>query len=212
MIGLILFLLAGALLFLSMFWMARSAKPSAPQKARSGPLAAAAPPKPIVQSTVRAEGRPDLVGACEALGILQHGLLPPQIVARVFSRDDFNYVAANAPAAVRQLFLRERKKIALAWAGQVRRRIVSLRRYHLRAARHHAGLSARTELKLAWDFAILLFACRGVELLVFLAGPYAAPQLVEATAAVAARVCSVSEKSLGLLAPGRGYLGTPILG
>ncbi len=178
MIELILFLLVGALLLLSLYFFARL-KP----QGRKGP-------EPLAE--VR-----------QALNVLQLGLLSPDIVGRIFAKKDFDYVMSETTGEIQKLFLDERRGLALSWVSQVRRQTLSLRRFHLGSARFHARLRFLTEMRLAWDFAALLFACRALQAAVYLRGPYAAPRFVGATTAAAARVCGVSEKSLDFLRPAR---------
>ncbi|MGD1210212.1 MAG: hypothetical protein ABR973_02490 [Candidatus Acidiferrales bacterium] len=176
MIQLIFFLLVGALLLSSLFFLARRGS--------------------------RAEGNARvLVEARQALNALQVGLLPRELVARIFANDDREYVASAAPGPLYELFLNERKKVALSWVNQVHTQVLSLKRFHLGAARFYTRLSLRTEIELAWHFAALLIACRAVQLVVYLGGPFAAPRMVGTTATVAAKVCEISEKSLAFLNP-----------
>jgi len=178
MIDLILFLLVGALLLLSLLFFT--------------------PGKP--------KGRKDakpLAEVQQALDVLQFGLLSPDMVGRIFVKKDFDYVMSETTGEVQRLFLAERRRLALAWVEQVHRQIVSLRRFHLGSARFYSRLRFLTELRLAWDFATVLFTCRALRAAVYLRGPYAAPRLVGATTAAAARVCGVSEKYLDFLRPAR---------
>lgn len=176
MIQLIPFLLVGALLLLSLYFFVRRG-----QRAEGGSGA--------------------LVEAKQALNILQAGLLPPELVGRIFARNDLDYVEAETSKVIRELFLEERKKIALSWVSRVRKQVLSLKRFHLGSARFYAQLSLRTEMVLAVDFAALLFACRALQVFLYLRGPYAAPRIVGSTAASATRVCKISEKSLAFLTP-----------
>jgi hypothetical protein len=176
-IQLILFLVVGSLLLSSLFFLSRG-------------------------TTQPEGGAKVLCEARKALSTLQGDLLPPELLARIFARADLDYVSSSTSADVRKLFLAEREKIALSWAGHVRRQIVSLRQFHLGSARLYARLNFRTEVSLALDFAILLFACRALDLMLRLRGPYGAPRIVGATTAAAARVCEISEKSLGFLRAG----------
>jgi hypothetical protein len=178
MIQLILFLFVGALLFSSIFFVSRR--------------------NPQTEGTSKV-----LVEARQALSALQVGLLPPELVGRIFAREDFEYVLSQTPKHVQELFCRERKKIALAWVDQVRSQIGTLKRFHLGAARYYAKLNFRTEMELAFDFAALLLACRALQVFLYVRGPYAAPRMVQATAAAAARLCGVSERALAFLTPGR---------
>lgn len=177
MIQLILFLGVAILLLFSLFFLARR------------------PP----QTNGDAEA---LLEARLALSSLQGELLPQEIVARIFAKDDLDYVTSFTSNRVRKLFLEERERIALSWVKYVRRKIVSLRNFHLSSARYYARLSMRSELTLAVEFATLLFACGGLELALRLRGPFGAQRIVETTTAAAARVCEITERSLGLMEPG----------
>lgn len=174
MIQLILFLAIGALLLGSLLVLARRGS--------------------------RPEGGAEaLVEARQALTQLQTGLLPPELVGRFLAADDFEFVAAHAPRPVYELFCHERKKIILAWLGQVRHQIKALRRFHLGAARFYARMGLRSEIALALDFARLLMACRALEMLVYFGGPRIAPRMLGATAAAGRRICEVYEQALAFL-------------
>jgi len=178
MIQLVFFLFIGAALLSSLLFLSR----------RGGP---------------RAEGDSGvLLEARGALDALQGGLLPDELVQRIFAKDDLDYlVSQEAPKSVRDLFVTERKKIALSWIGQVRSQISSLKHFHAVAARSYAKLGLRTEVELACQFAASLAACRALRLAIYVGGPYAAPRMVGATATAAARICAISEQSLGFLNP-----------
>ena len=161
----------------------------------------------LARRSPRAEGGSGpLVEARQAVLALRSGLLPPDLVARIFAREDLEYVQSEVPDNVRALFIDERKKIALSWVNQVRRQILCLRRFYLGSARSYARLSFKTEVELALDFAALLFACRALQAVLYIRGPFAVPGMVETTAAAATRVCNVYEKSLAFLTPAQ--LGT----
>jgi hypothetical protein len=173
-IQLILFLLIGVVLFVALFVLARR--------------------------SARVEGSAQvLIEARQALNTLQSGLLPPEIVERVFAKDDYDYVLSSSPRRIHGLFLKERKRIALCWVNQIRVAILSLKQFHLRSARLYSKLSFQTELRLAVEFAFLLGTCRVLQILLYVRGPYAAPYVVGAMAAGAAKVCEISEKSLAFL-------------
>ncbi len=174
MISLIFFLTIGVLLFSSLFFLARRN------------------PRPEGSSAA-------LVEAQQALMTLQAGLLPVGLVKRVFAREDWDYVRLETTHSIHELFMDERKAVALLWLGQVRAQIGNLGRFHRGAARHYAKLNPRLELKVALSFAGLTAACRALQVLVYLGGPYAAPRMVEAVANAAAEVCKISEQSIGFL-------------
>ena len=188
MIQLILFLFVGALLFSSLFF--------------------------IMRRSPRAEGGSEvLVEARQALNALQVGLLPPELVGRLFAKEDLDYILSQTPQNIHALFMEERKKTALSWVDQVRRQVLSLKRFHLGSARFYARLNFRVEVELAFDFAVLLLECRALQVLLYVWGPYAVPGMVGSTAAAAARVCKISEASLEFLNPAQlGTLGGPSAG
>jgi len=151
---------------------------------------------------VRPEGSADaLLGARYALRTLQLNLLPPELVGRFFAREDLEYVASATTQEVQQQFLQDRKRLVLAWIEQVRLQVISLQEFYFGQSRHFVQLSLRTELALAWECAALRMVCRALYLLVFLRGPYGAPDVVGKIVSTAGRVCSISEQSLAFLAP-----------
>ena len=80
------------------------------------------------------------VEARQALRTLQLGLLPENLIERIFDREDFRYVLAAGPANIGELFLRERKRISLMWVRRVRCEIRNLMQFHLGYSRLHAAL------------------------------------------------------------------------
>jgi hypothetical protein len=141
------------------------------------------------------------VQARQSLRTLQSGLLVAHVVERIFDPKDLSYVKGTNSAEIQQLFLTERKRISLLWVSRLRREIRNLMRFHLGYSRLHGKLDLETEVRLALDFALLLSACRALELLLYLRGPYGAPAMVGIAAGTAARVCATSERSLAFLSP-----------
>ncbi len=144
-------------------------------------------------------GAEALLEARSALNTLQFNLLPPELIERIFAREDLRFVESSTPPHIREYFLRERKQIALAWINQVRSQILSLRRFYLGRSRFYAHIGVATEISMALNFATLLSECRMVQFLVYLRGPLAAPRVIGATIANAGKVCEVSAKSLAFL-------------
>jgi hypothetical protein len=141
------------------------------------------------------------VEARQALRTLQLGLLPENLIQRIFDAEDFRYVMAASPGDIRELFLQERKRISLMWVRRVRCEIRNLMQFHLDYSRLHAKLSLRTEIGMALDFVVLLLACRALRILLYLRGPYGTRAVVEVMTAAAGRVCAASEQSLAFLNP-----------
>lgn len=157
----------------------------------------------------RAEGGAQAVlEARNALESLQEGLLPSEMVERIFSSEDLEFVNEIGAAPVRELFLGLRKRIALDWVRQVRWEVIRLKEFHFGRSRHYAQLKLSTEISLALSFLVVLAECRALQLMIYSAGPYAAPRLLGWTASTAGKVCAVSENSLGFLKlPGLGGSG-----
>jgi hypothetical protein len=143
----------------------------------------------------------EFVQARHALRTLQLGLLPANLVERIFDSGDFEYVTAEGPREICKLFLAERKRISLMWVGRVRDEIRNLMHFHLGYSRFQSKLSLKTELRLTLDFILLLLACRTLQLWLYLRGPYSAPAIVGIAAEAAARVCRISDQSLAFLNP-----------
>jgi hypothetical protein len=161
------------------------------------------------RSDARAEGGAKaLVEAREALDSLQTGLLPPELVGRIFARDDLQFVLSTGSPRIKKLFLAERKRVALRWLEHVRKQVGYLRQFHSGQSRGYARLDMRTEIALALDFARLLSACRILQIVFYLRGAYAAPKMVEKAVGVAGRVCGISQQCLAFLGTARsGTLG-----
>ncbi len=188
MIQLIVFLLLGVMLFASLIAMARR--------------------RPRAEGGAQA-----MVEARQALSELQAALLRVELVERIFAPEDLDYVISHAPPPVHKLFRNERQKIALSWARQVRAALLRLRRFYLGKARLYAGLEFRTEMELALDFALLLIACRALELVLYWRGPYAAGRMVRATTLAATRICAITEQALAFLnAPASAAASLPVTG
>lgn len=142
-----------------------------------------------------------LIEARQALTSLQSGLLPQELVDRVFARADLDFVRGSCPRTIRRAFLRERRRIALSWIVRVRKQVLNLKRFYSGESRRYAQLDMRTELGLAVDFASLLMACRILQVVFYVRGPYAAPRIVGTVIGVAGNVCSTSQRSLAFLKP-----------
>ena len=156
---------------------------------------------------LRKDPRPEggaeaLLEARQALNSLRTDLLPPALVERIFTREDLDFVSATCSHETRELFLRERKRMARCWIEQVRAKVLSLQRFYSGRSRSYAQLDFRTELSLGLGFASLLIACRVLQAVFYFRGPYAAPRVVARTINGAADLCRTSAQSLGFLADG----------
>src|SRR5579864_2602548 len=95
----------------------------------------------------------ELVSAKKTLESLQLGLLPSELVEQLFGQRDLAYVEAMGSAEIRNLFLSERKHLALTWIRQVRRQVRALKDFHVSRSRMFTQMSRGKEFSLALDFA-----------------------------------------------------------
>lgn len=186
MIQLVLFLLIAAIFCALLFFFAR--KPG----------------------THAEDGADAIVSARQALNSLQGNLLPPELVHRIFAREDLEFVSSVGSKTIREEFVRERRTVALRWVGQVRKQILSLKVFHSGHSRFYAQLDLRTEFELALTFASLLLACRLLEGVFHIRGPFAAPKMVGRMIGAAGNICAASERSLAFLSS-TGRTGSPDL-
>lgn len=151
-----------------------------------------------------------LVGARQALYTLRSELLLRDLIARIFARDDLDYVLSLQSPSVETVFFTQRKRIALMWVDRIETQIRQLRHLHLGSARFYARLEFKTEISLAWNFAILLVSCRALQFAILIGGPYAAPAIVGTVTRAAGHVCAISARSLAFLTgSGLDGLGAP---
>ncbi len=143
----------------------------------------------------------ELVTAKRTLESLQLGLLAPELVNQVFGRKDLSYIATIGSNEIRNLFLSERKHLALTWIRQVRRQVRALKDFHVSRSRMFTQMSRWKEFSLALDFASLEIQCDVLLFLLQWGGPYAAPNFARRTAALAGRVCSTLDQSFAFLTP-----------
>ncbi len=100
MIALLFYIGAAVCLFFLMFALAR------PQRA---------PVEGIAHQFVEARS---------SLQTLQQGLLPADLLKRIFDRRDLDYIDGQAAPEIRRLFLSQRKAISLMWVRRVRSEIL----------------------------------------------------------------------------------------
>jgi hypothetical protein len=153
------------------------------------------------QPTHAAGSAGELVSAKKTLESLQLGLLPPELVEQVFGQRDLAYVETMGSKEIRDLFLSERKRLALTWARRVRRQARALKDFHVSRSRMFTHMSRWKEFSLALDFATLEVRCEVLQVLLEWRGAHAAPDFARRTAAKAGRVCSTLDRSLGFLTP-----------
>jgi hypothetical protein len=96
---------------------------------------------------------------------------PSEIVARIFSSEDWEFVSETKSQQLEKLFRRERKLVALAWVHQTSTAIRRIMREHTQATRQSQDLHFATETKLVLLYAELMFLCGMLFLAIQSAGP-----------------------------------------
>jgi len=96
---------------------------------------------------------------------------PAEYVAKIFSRDDWEFVAAMKSPALERFFRAERKSLALLWVQQTSADIQKIMRQHAELSRRSEDLHFPTELSLFSRYAELRMICGILVLSIELAGP-----------------------------------------
>jgi len=96
---------------------------------------------------------------------------PPELVARIFSRADWELISRTHSSSLERLFLQERRKVALFWVRHTSRGIRQVMRKHTEAARNAADIRFRTELSLFLFYMELLLMCETLDVLITTVGP-----------------------------------------
>ena len=95
------------------------------------------------------------------------------ILDRLFGCEDWHFVLNHGSKKVQQLFLLERKKIALCWLSEIRSQSKAAMRFHVSHASKSEKLQPIQELKLAIDFFMIRIKCAFIAVMLLLRGPVA---------------------------------------
>ncbi len=106
---------------------------------------------------------------CECRDALQH----PELVLRIFSREDRKFVLQMRSPRLQRIYQDERRKVALHWVRKTSREVSRIMRTHRLIARLSRNLDAVAEAKLLWQYLELRFICGLLELLIEAFGPHA---------------------------------------
>jgi hypothetical protein len=98
-------------------------------------------------------------------------LCPAELVPRIFSRQDSEFVSATGSPQLQRLFRRERKAVALLWVQQTSASIQRIMREHKQVSRSASDLDFSTEMKLVSQYASLMLICGALYLVIQVAGP-----------------------------------------
>jgi len=96
---------------------------------------------------------------------------PPEIVSRIFSDEDREFVSATHSKSLMKFFNWERRAVALLWIQETSAGIKEIIRDHAALTRRSHNLEFRAELSVFLQYIHLRLICTLLFLLVVLAGP-----------------------------------------
>jgi hypothetical protein len=105
----------------------------------------------------------------ECRDALQH----PDLVLRIFSREDREFVLQIRSPRLQRIYQEERRKVALYWVRKTSREVSRIMRTHRLVARLSRNLDVVAEAKLLWQYLELRFICGMLVLLIETLGPHA---------------------------------------
>src|SRR5260370_12468319 len=97
----------------------------------------------------------------------------PELVLRIFSREDREFVLEMRSPRLQQIYQEERRKVALHWVRKTSREVSRIMRTHRLMARLSRNLDVVAEVKLLWQYLELRFICGLLVLLIETLGPHA---------------------------------------
>jgi hypothetical protein len=96
---------------------------------------------------------------------------PEELVNRVFSRSDWEFVRGLKASGIERLFERERKRVALVWVRQTSAMVRKIMRDHAQAARQSKNLEFSTEINIFSQFLMIMGVCGILSAAIQIAGP-----------------------------------------
>jgi len=84
---------------------------------------------------------------------------PSQIIQRVFSKRDLEFVEGESSSQLKQMYVNERRRIAIAWIRRTSSELSSTMKEHVRAVRTRQDLQAQDELRVFGQYVGLRCLC-----------------------------------------------------
>lgn len=109
---------------------------------------------------------------------------------------DWDYVYENASPDVRRLFCAERRKLAVLWLREGRRKTRELFRLHRTHSSLSDGIHASVELKVLFDYFALRIGCEFAILMILTSSPAALRTAARWTSGMTNRLRSLAESGL----------------
>jgi hypothetical protein len=148
-------------------------------------------------SNARTQSRPvtieEFANAREALDTV---IVETAAIERIFSSEDSEFISRSSTPKVQQLFLKERKALAMQWVRKTQRQVAQFMDLHLRLAGYTQEPSPRFELKLAAKYVAFIVVSYLLLLLLWLRGPFKARRVVGYTCGVAGYFCAICSMRL----------------
>lgn len=119
------------------------------------------------------EQESDQAVAAPAQRECRDALQRPELVLRIFSPEDREFVLQMHSPRLQRIYHEERRKVALHWVRKTSREVGRVMRTHRLNARLSHNLDALAEAKLLWQYLELRFICGLLVLLVETFGPHA---------------------------------------
>jgi hypothetical protein len=131
---------------------------------------------------------------------LDTAIVETAAIERIFSSEDIEFISRSSDRKVQQLFLKQRKALAMQWLRKTQKEVAQFMDLHLRLAGYPHEPSPRFELKLAGKYVAFIVVSYLLLLLVWLRGPFKARRVVGYTCAVAGYLCSICSMRLERIA------------
>lgn len=96
------------------------------------------------------------------------------IMNRILAPEDVAFISSLHDRRIRVLFRQERRRLALAWVGQMRREARRVLQMHVQAARETGDLRPLSELRIASQFITFACVCTLMTMLLRVLGPFGA--------------------------------------
>ena len=124
-------------------------------------------------------------------------------IERIFSIEDFKFIARAGKDDARRLFLHERKRLALLWLRNTQKRVAQLMNLHLRLANYTHDPNPGFELQLNAKYGAFVVLSNIVLLFLWVAGPFKATRTIAYTIRAAGNFCTVFSLRLERINPTR---------
>jgi hypothetical protein len=112
-------------------------------------------------------------------------------IQRVFSAEDAAFISHSGSLKLQNLFLKERKALAMHWLRKTQKQVAHLMGLHLRLAGYARESNPTFELKLAVKYVLFLFLSNLVLLLLWLRGPFRTGRVIAYMVGFAGSFCTI---------------------